>query len=77
MTEGTLPDEAMFRCPDCKTVTFGPATEDKIQCRECGSPYAIRTVGAPTFTLEGVSGDYPTALQKWEKRHSKSIRTED
>ena len=64
-------NEAQFRCPDCHAITFGPDTEDKIECHECGSPYAIRSIGAPAFKLEGLSGDFPTAAQKWDQRHSK------
>ena len=66
-----MSEEAQFRCPDCKTITYGPENEDKVTCRKCGAPYAIRSIGAPGFVLEGLSGDFPTALDKWEKRHSR------
>ena len=60
-------EEAMFRCPDCKTVTYGPESEDKIQCRECGSPYAIRTRGAPPSPLK----EYQAITQR-RSRNGKS-----
>lgn len=70
--------EATFRCPECQVITYGPDDQDKVTCRNCGSPYSIRTIGAPGISLEGVSGDFPTALDKWEKRHKRAhTKTEE
>jgi hypothetical protein len=38
-------------------------------CLECGLE-AKQVHTACNFALEGTSGDFPTAAQKWERRHT-------
>jgi len=35
---------------------------------KCGAD-AVKILTVPNFHLEGASGDYPTAAQKWERDH--------
>lgn len=37
-------------------------------CPECTNLCEF-IISSPLFTMEGVSGDFPTAAQKWDKRH--------
>lgn len=48
----------------------------QVKCHICGLP-ADRIISAPMVKLDPISGDFPTALDKWEKAHSKVIRTPD
>ena len=47
----------------------------KIQCKECGKE-AIRIVSKPNMKLEGISGDYPTAYDAWERKRSEKLKEE-
>lgn len=60
-----------FRCTVCDNVDEHLAKLDErtVVCGKCGAP-ATRLIGTPRIALEGVSGDFPTALQKWEKMHT-------
>ncbi len=40
-------------------------------CPFCGS-LGSRIISTPTIKLEGWSGSFPTAAQKWDKLHSKA-----
>lgn len=40
-----------------------------INCPVCGKP-AVRQIAAANFILEGVTGDFPGAAMRWDKRHS-------
>lgn len=50
-------------------------SERTIQCKECGKE-AIRIVSKPTMKLEGISGDYPTAYDAWERKRSEKLKEE-
>jgi hypothetical protein len=60
------------RCVDdnCKSITevFG-REDDDFRCGACDSP-AKRIVSPVTCQLEGVTGHFPGAAFKWERRHS-------
>lgn len=42
-------------------------TARTVKCRLCGQT-ATRMLAAPRANLEGISGSFPTAADKWEKR---------
>jgi len=46
-----------------------------IECRVCGR-VAARLIAAPRINLEGISGDFPTAADKWEKRRESHMAKE-
>jgi putative FmdB family regulatory protein len=58
-----------FRCKDC-TYMFERLTkgDEAPQCPECGGP-TTRLIATPTISLEGLSGHFPTAADKWAKKH--------
>ena len=47
------------------------STTKELPCPNCGAR-AIRQVSAPLAVLEGVTGDFPGAAMKWEKKHSRN-----
>ena len=57
--------EEHFVEPDVRTVV----------CRACGGA-AARLLSAPRISLEGLSGDFPTAADKWEKRRESHMALE-
>jgi hypothetical protein len=57
-----------FTCGDHTTDKYIDETITQIHCH-CGK-IAQKKISRPNFLLDGVSGDFPTALQKWEQRHS-------
>lgn len=42
---------------------------------ECGA-MGHRQIATPRFSLEGVTGDFPTAADQWEKRRASHMRKE-
>ena len=57
---------------ECKkhhvTEHFVDSDVHECACSVCGEQ-ASRVMSAPRFKLDGVSGDYPTATQQWERKH--------
>lgn len=57
---------------ECKnnhiTECFVDSDVQQTTCSVCGE-LASRVMSAPRFKLDGVSGDYPTATQQWERKH--------
>jgi predicted nucleic acid-binding Zn ribbon protein len=48
--------------------------EDKqTTCSECNLP-ASRIISAPSVALEGISGSFPGAAMKWERKHTEHLR---
>jgi hypothetical protein len=48
---------------------------DVVPCPLCGKP-AMRKIPAPRSKLEGFSGDFPSAADKWEKRRESHMAKE-
>ena len=46
-----------------------------VQCRHCGND-ATKLLSAPRISLEGVSGDFPTASDAWVNRRNSHIAWE-
>ena len=46
-----------------------------VQCRHCGND-ATKLRSAPRISLEGVSGDFPTASDAWVNRRNSHIAWE-
>jgi len=46
-----------------------------VQCHKCRR-MAQRRIAAPRCKLEGVSGDFPTAADQWEKRRESHMAKE-
>ncbi len=60
-----------FRCSECghqeelfAEIGHYPA------CSKCGGP-TVKVLSAPNFSLESVSGDFPTATQRWEQDYQR------
>ena len=47
-----------------------------IACGSCGCGPLERQIASPRFTLDGCSGDFPTAADAWEKRRESHMRKE-
>jgi len=58
-----------FKCK-CGNVFegFAEISDKTHECERCGSK-AVRLVSTPMINLEGYSGHFPTAKQKFIKRH--------
>ena len=65
-----------FLCQDNHlSEAFIDESERTIPCKECGKE-AIRIVSKPNMKLEGISGDYPTAYDAWERKRSEKLKEE-
>ena len=66
-----------YRCKICEHIfeEFCDKSEDntETECPECCG-VSVRQPSAPAFHLEGVSGDFPTATQKWSDNHTREHR---
>jgi putative FmdB family regulatory protein len=63
-----------FTCPNNHTTEHLVSSDtQEVTCPECGQP-AKRVITGTSFKLEGTSGDFPTAADKWAKRHEKESR---
>ena len=45
------------------------------QCKQC-SELSIRQISSPQFKLDGCSGDYPSASDRWVKVRAEKLRQE-
>jgi len=63
-----------FKCDQCGKVQERLVLRDTdaVDC-SCGDT-AFRTITPIRFSLEGHSGDFPTAASKWERQHEKAGR---
>lgn len=50
-------------------------SERMISCKECGKD-AHRIVSKPSMKLEGITGDYPTAYDAWERKRAEKLKEE-
>ena len=65
-----------FRCGSCGH-TFEKYADnlETPRCHECGGE-TKRIITGTSFTLEGVTGDFPGASFKWEKRRDQKMEYE-
>lgn len=61
-----------FKCVECEAV-FERLTNARVAQCECGG-MARDVLCAPTFRLEGVTGHFPTAADRWARDHEKAGR---
>lgn len=54
---------------------FTSVETETISCNVCGSD-AFRQVSAPQVRLEGVTGSFPGAAMKWDKKHREQLAKE-
>lgn len=66
-----------FRCDSCGYTVekLLDNTIRTIDCQDCDG-IAKRVQAVPNFQLEGVSGDYPTASDKWIKNREQKMAQE-
>ena len=66
-----------FRCYDCGIAAehFVENDTDTVACQSCGG-VATKIISPVSFTLEGVSGSFPGAHMKWEKRREEKMKQE-
>jgi hypothetical protein len=66
-----------FRCDECGT-THEEYIDSDVRAVECPSCSGVATsiISPVRFTLEGTSGDFPTAYQKWDKRRQEKMKQE-
>jgi hypothetical protein len=52
--------------------------EDSIRAMQCVhcSQEATRIISKPRFKLEGITGDYPTAYDAWERKRAEKLAVE-
>ena len=63
-----------FKCVDGHIFEAYCSFEDKhMDCKECGKP-ASRIISAPQVALEGLTGSFPGAAMKWERKHTEHLR---
>jgi predicted nucleic acid-binding Zn ribbon protein len=49
--------------------------DPQVKCNTCGS-MATKAITAVNFNLEGISGDFPTAADKWVKKREQRMSEE-
>ena len=65
-----------FHCSSCD-YSFEELTEytKTFPCPRCSSN-ADKLISAPRIDLEGVSGSFPDAARKWDKKHYQKLAEE-
>jgi hypothetical protein len=58
-----------------KQERFTSVETETISCNVCGAE-AFRQVSAPQVRLEGVTGSFPGAAMKWDKKHREQLAKE-
>lgn len=65
-----------FLCPNGHMQEqFTSVGTETIDCNVCGKT-AFRQVSAPQVRLEGVTGSFPGAAMKWDKKHREQLAKE-
>jgi len=65
-----------FTCPEGHTNEYFADNETKhIQCQECNC-LATKIIKPIRFHLEGVTGSFPGAAMKWQKRREAKLKEE-
>jgi hypothetical protein len=57
------------------TEAFRDSSDQSIVCPECGNT-AVRALSAPNIKLEGFSGDFPGAYNRWTKIRAEKLKQE-
>ena len=60
---------------DHLTEAYIDAEKRTTDCKVCGHP-AIRIISKPMVKLEGVTGDFPDAAMKWERKRNEKMAQE-
>lgn len=60
-----------FQCKEHKTEHFVDASTSEVVCSVCGER-AFRVVSMPGFKLDGITGSFPTAADKWARVHKQA-----
>lgn len=62
------------QCNQCGTVdelfVSNPQSAER-DCPHCATGTQLKMLSAPRFELEGITGDFPGAANKWADRHTK------
>lgn len=66
-----------FECTRCGIIEehFLENDTNQTTCLECGG-VARKTISVPNFQLEGTSGHFPTAADKWVKSREQKMKQE-
>lgn len=65
-----------FLCPDGHAQErFISVEAETVSCNVCGKT-ALRQLSTPRVKLEGVTGSFPGAAMKWEKKHREQLAKE-
>lgn len=64
-----------FRCPDGHVEERFADDETRVVTCLCGKP-AQRLIAAPRCKLDGLSGDFPSAADKWARDRESHMRKE-
>ena len=66
-----------YRCHDCGIAQehFVENGTETVTCQSC-SGVATKIISPVQFTLEGVSGSFPGAHMKWDKRRQEKMKQE-
>jgi len=56
-----------------KSEAYVDTQTQEILCRVCDEP-AQRVISPVRCSLEGISGDFPTAWEKWGRQHEEATR---
>tara|TARA_R110000744_G_scaffold123618_2_gene228951 strand:- start:1356 stop:1592 length:237 start_codon:yes stop_codon:yes gene_type:complete len=63
-----------FRCAEKHTVeSYVDETVNALECPVCQC-MSLRIISAPRISLEGVTGDFPTAADAWARKHEEATR---
>lgn len=64
-----------FLCEDCGSLNerFVDSATRSIECPDCGGP-ANEQLSMPTVRLEGISGDFPDAHDRWARIREENAR---
>lgn len=64
-----------FRCTNGHVSEHFVQQETSVQCPECDQ-LALRQLAAPRAKLDGCSGHFPSAADKWERNRESHMRRE-
>jgi len=66
-----------YHCAACDVTReyFVENCVSSVECQSCGA-MATKVLRAPRFQLDGTTGDFPTAADKWVKSREQKMKAE-
>jgi|TARA_R110001599_G_scaffold46514_4_gene136191 DNA-directed RNA polymerase subunit RPC12/RpoP len=64
-----------YKCNSCRAIYEYWSADETVKCKDC-SDTASKIMSGGNFSLPGIDTGFPTAADKWARRHRKANHAE-